>query len=245
VSGEESGAKAPSASVRAVIFDLFHTLIDVNNAPGSSTSQILGIDPIEWNRRLAEEARHHALGEERDPLESIRRIVNSMGRSVDEDQLRAAVRCRPNRFRHALRNVRADILEGLRELRAMGLRLGVLSNAGLDEVDAWDDSPLAPLIDCPLFSCHEGLMKPDPAFYLRAARRLGVSPARVIFAGDGGSSEHAGARRAGMITVLMLGLLEESLPELAAQRERNTDYTARSMAELVAIVRNLAAPAAG
>jgi putative hydrolase of the HAD superfamily len=222
---------------RAILFDLFHTLVDVNAAPGLSSSEILGIDPRVWNKKIIEESAHHALGAVLDPYESVRIIVHSIDPSIPEERIRRAVEARPVRFRRALLEIRPDILAGVRELRGLGLKLALLSNAGLDEVEAWPESPLSPLFDAALFSCHEHLMKPDPAFYLLAARRLEVPPERCLFVGDGGSREHAGAREAGMGTMLILGLLRESLPEIAAQRPQDTDWQVETMAELVEMVR--------
>jgi putative hydrolase of the HAD superfamily len=229
---------------RAVLFDLFHTLVDVNDAPGPATSELLGIDPVTWNARIMYEARHHALGEIDDMYESLRRIAHGVDPAIPEERLRAAVDGRPRRFRHALLEAPAASVDGVARLGALGLPLALVSNAGLDEVGAWRESPLAPHFTVALFSCHEKVMKPDPAIYLRAASRLGVDPAGCLFVGDGGSGEHAGAREAGMRTVLLLGLLERSLPQAAAARPRNTDWVRHSMDELVTLVEELLATAA-
>jgi putative hydrolase of the HAD superfamily len=223
----------------AVLFDLFHTLIDVNWAPGPASSEILGIDPATWNARLMYEARHHALGEVADPYESLRRVAHAIDPTIPEERIREAVAVRPLRFRHALLEVPAETLAGLARLQALGLPLALVSNAGLDEVEAWPDSPLAPYFGAALFSCHEKVMKPDPAIYLRAAQRLRVDPARCLFVGDGGSGEHDGARAAGMRTVLLLGLLTKSLPGTAASRPRNTDWVLETMDELATLVESL------
>jgi putative hydrolase of the HAD superfamily len=224
----------------AVLFDLFHTLIDVNGAPGLSSSEVLGIDPVVWNRKIIDEAQHHALGTVLDPYESLRIIAHSIDPGIPEERIRRAVDARPKRFRHAMIHVRPEILGALLRIREPGIRLGLVSNAGLDEVEAWPESPLAPLFGTVLFSCHERLMKPDPAIYLLAARRLGVAPSRCLYVGDGGSREHSGARQAGMRTVLTLGLLEESLPEIAASRPHDTDFEARTLADVADLVESLA-----
>lgn len=41
-------------------------------------------------------------------------------------------------------------------------------------------------------------MKPDPAIYLLACRRLGVAPEDCVFVGDGGDRELEGAAAVGM-----------------------------------------------
>jgi putative hydrolase of the HAD superfamily len=220
----------------AIVFDLFHTLIDVNMAPGVAASRILGIDPVVWSRKLMLESPHHALGTVKDPYESVRRIVHSIDPAIPEEKIRAVVAARPNRFHHALVHVRPEVLSGLARLRVLGLKLGLLSNAALDEIEAWEESPLKGALDAALFSCYEGLMKPDPRFYHLAARRLGVPSSRCWFVGDGGSNEHVGARLAGMKTVLILGMLQESFPEMAAQRPRDTDLVITTMGDLVELV---------
>ena len=240
--GNEASPAAAPPRPEAVLFDLFHTLIDVNSAPGLSSSELLGIDPIAWNRKLMYESPHHALGTVADPFESVRRIVHAIDPTVPEEKIREVVEARPRRFRHALLHVRSDVLGGLEELRALGMRLGLISNAALDEIEAWAESPLSPFFDVALFSCHEGLMKPDPQIYLRAAERLRVAPSRCWFVGDGGSDEHEGAHRAGMNTVLILGILEECWPQLAAGRPRNTDLVVRTIPELAERIRALDPP---
>jgi putative hydrolase of the HAD superfamily len=240
--GRETGGgpRRSGAPLRAVIFDLFHTLIDLGSAdPGSSTPDILGVDPRVWAQKVFEESPHHALGSVRDPYESVRLIAHAIDPSIPEGRIRKAVEARPARFRAGLVHVRPDILEGLSALRSMGLKLGLISNAARDEVSAWDESPLAPLIDAFVVSCHEGIMKPDPEIYRRCAARLSVRPEECIFVGDGGSREHVGARAVGMGTVLILGLLRESYPDLAERRARNTDWVVETLSDLIAIVRPL------
>jgi len=226
--------------LRAVIFDLFHTLVDMRHAPPeTSTSHVLGIPQEIWNQKVMEESPHHALGTEVDPVESVRKIAHAIDPTIPMERILAAVESRPVRFRAALVQVSPAILEMVGRLRELGLKTGLISNAGLDEIAYWPESPLAPLFDTALFSCQEKLMKPDPQIYLRAAQNLGVPAEACLFVGDGGSREHAGARGAGMHTVLLLSILNEIYPELAASRTRDTDWVAESLAEFERLVERL------
>jgi putative hydrolase of the HAD superfamily len=238
--GPDAAHRRTSGTIQAVLYDLFHTLVDVNDAPGTPTPVILGIDSETWTRKVFDESPHHALGEEKDSYESLRRIAHAIDPGVSEERIRKAVRVRSGRFRHALCNVRKEVLEHLAHVRARGLGTALVSNASFDEVAAWSESPLAPLFDAALFSCHEGMMKPDSRIYLAAAERLRVAPAECVFVGDGGSREHQGARAAGMRTVLFLGFLEKSAPLVAASRDRNTDFLARSFEDLTVRIDRLA-----
>jgi putative hydrolase of the HAD superfamily len=90
-----------------------------------------------------------------------------------------------------------DVLPALKELRARGLRLGVISN--------WDDR-LRPLLErlhlarwfeVIVISCEVGSTKPSPAIFHAAARQFGLSPADFLHVGDSAEADVAGARRAG------------------------------------------------
>jgi putative hydrolase of the HAD superfamily len=226
--------------LHAVIFDLFHTLVDMRHAPPeTSTSHVLGIPQEVWNQKVMEESPHHALGTEADPVESVRKIAHAIDPTIPMERILAAVKSRPVRFRAALLQVSPAVLAVLDRLRALGLKTGLISNAGLDEIAHWPESPLAPLFDTALFSCHEKLMKPDPEIYLRAAWKLDVRPESCLFVGDGGSQEHAGAHAAGMHTVLLLSILNEIYPELAASRTRDTTWVVESLPEFSQLIERL------
>jgi putative hydrolase of the HAD superfamily len=92
-------------------------------------------------------------------------------------------------------------VETVRELRARGLKVGLLSVCS-DEVPAvWADTAFAGIFDTEVFSCDVGLLKPDPRIYALTCERLGVDPAETLFVGDGANDELAGAERAGLRAV--------------------------------------------
>jgi putative hydrolase of the HAD superfamily len=226
--------------VRAVLFDLFYTLVRFSDHPvGSSTSEILGIAPEVWSKKLMDDSPHHALGEVKDPVESVRIIAHSIDPTIPEEKIIEACNARPDRFRDTLLQVHSSVLGGLDRIREMGLKTALISNAGYDEVEAWDDSPLASRFDEMIASCHVGLMKPQPEIYQLAASRLGVGLDECLFVGDGGSSEHVGANNVGMQNVLFLQFLNESSPKAAANRPRITDWVIDSFDELVELVDGL------
>ncbi len=104
-------------------------------------------------------------------------------------------------------------MPGLRErlegLRAAGFRLGVASNNDgalreqLAAVDCLD------LFEALMDSGVEGVAKPDPELPLRAARALGVPPARCLFVGDLDRIDGEAGRAAGMAVALLDPLGQE------------------------------------
>jgi putative hydrolase of the HAD superfamily len=189
---------------KVILLDLFHTLVDVGTAPGASgryTADILGLSREAWNRACFGAA--HDICRPTSQLAVIRALAHSLDPAIPEARIREAAEERQRRFDHALLSVEPQVLDCLAELNAMGLRLGLLSNASTDEVRAWEDSPLAAHFEQAFFSWECGCAKPQPAFYRHALARMGVGTDECLFVGDGGSEEHSGAREVGIDNVLL------------------------------------------
>jgi len=189
---------------KVILLDLFHTLVDVGAAPGASgryTADILGLSREAWNRACFGDS--HDICRPTDQLTVIRALAHSLDPTIPEALIREAAEERQRRFDHALLSVPPQVLASLQELRAMGLRLGLLSNASTDEVRAWRDSPLAPCFEQAFFSWECGCAKPQAAFYHHALSRMEVASDACLFVGDGGSNEHQGARELGIDNVLL------------------------------------------
>ncbi len=100
--------------------------------------------------------------------------------------------------------VRDGVHETLRELRARGLHLGIVSN--VDEEHLWPlarNAGLEPLFDSLLSSEAAGSCKPDPRIFAEALRRAGCAADEALFVGDMLPFDIAGANRAGMRSVLI------------------------------------------
>ena len=102
-----------------------------------------------------------------------------------------------------------QVIEMLSALRQTGCRIGLISNCSHDEIAAWDASELPAQVDAPVFSCVEGLIKPDPAIYQLTCDRLEVDTGAAVFVGDGGSDELRGADAAGLKPVWATWYIEK------------------------------------
>jgi HAD superfamily hydrolase (TIGR01509 family) len=96
------------------------------------------------------------------------------------------------------------LIETLTRLKAMGLKMGILSNTfvnkdslqrHLAQVGIKDFFPVQ------LYTCDYPIRKPDPRIFHVAAAKLGVTPARTLFVGDRLDTDVKGATAAGMIPV--------------------------------------------
>ena len=189
---------------KVILFDLFHTLVDVGTVPGSRgryTADILGLGRDEWNQACFSAA--HDICRPTVHVDVIRALAHSLDPSIPESLIQQASHERQQRFDYALLNVEASVLHVLQALTEMGIRLALLSNASTGEVQAWQRSPLAGVFEHAFFSCECGLAKPDPDFYRHAMDTMGVVVSDCLFVGDGGSNEHVGARDIGLDNVLI------------------------------------------
>ncbi|MBD3610577.1 MAG: HAD family hydrolase [Gammaproteobacteria bacterium] len=208
-----------SLMINGICFDLFHTLVDVGSVPmhiGRYTADILGLDRDEWNRACFSQA--HIITEKTDHFHSVKNLAHSIKPSIPESLIETAVMERQNRFNHALMNIEPGITETLQQLRQLGIKLALVSNASSGEVKAWPASPLAQLFDSAIFSCDVGARKPEKEIYHAALNDLQLNAEQCLFVGDGGSNEHHGARQVGLQPVLITRYLHSAV-KMEQQRE--------------------------
>ena len=211
--------------VKAVVFDLFHTLTapDAEWSDLPWTSDVLGISRADRYRALTANSRQRLVDEICDPVEIVRLIAHSIDPGISQDLIARAASFRTQRFIRVLSSIPASTLDVLRELRSRGARLGLVSNCDCSEVSTWADSPLQGAFDAEVFSCHVGFAKPEPEIYLECLRRFGMNAAEAVFVGDGGSNELRGAREVGMRSILFSGVIEHMWPERIAQLAEGAD----------------------
>jgi putative hydrolase of the HAD superfamily len=201
----------PSASWRAVIFDLWDTLVefpwDLAKAHFSEMAGQLDVDAD----RLAAAWRNLEPAWETTPLmASLQLLCRELGvKDPDIEKLRDF------RLAYMRRAIKpgVEVLGTLREVRRRGLRLALISACSGDVPTVWGETPLADLFDVTVFSCMVGVCKPDPRIYRIAVAELCVEAGRCLYVGDGGHDELAGAARAGMTAILFHADTEPSSPK--------------------------------
>jgi putative hydrolase of the HAD superfamily len=201
--------EGPSSDFEAVVFDLFHTLVDPEDFRPrdfdrtDGMAAVLGVDPAAfrpyWEAQLAE----LAVSADR-PTDRVAAFARAGGLTPTTAQLEEVDDILGRYQDLALEQPRPEVLAALDALRRQGKRLGVLSNAHERDVRAWKRSPLRPLIDAARFSCFIGCAKPDRRAYEAVLSALGVGARRAAFVADGGSGELPGARAAGFGLVVLV-----------------------------------------
>jgi putative hydrolase of the HAD superfamily len=103
----------------------------------------------------------------------------------------------------ALWHVFPEVPEVLRALRGRGLCLGVVSNWDTRLPALLERVGLSPWFDTVVVSGLEGVEKPAPEIFWRAAARLGVAPEQCIHVGDSPLDDYRGAQSAGVRPILV------------------------------------------
>lgn len=96
-----------------------------------------------------------------------------------------------------------DVPPALERLRALGLRLVVVSNANGTLATVFERVGLRSRVDLLLDSCDEGVEKPDPRLFQIALTRSGGKPETTVHVGDLYYVDVVGARAAGLGAVLL------------------------------------------
>lgn len=195
------------ARVRAIILDLFGTLVDnfsfrAHEQAISEMAGILGAPRWDfahwWGERTG---RSRLVGEFATVEANIVHVCTQLGITPNPVQVTEAARVTFDFTREAL-TPRDGAVEALTQAKHMGYKMGLISDCSPAVPLLWPHTPFGSLIDAPVFSCVERLRKPHPRIYQLACERLGTGAERCVYLGDGSSDELRGARSVGMHAVL-------------------------------------------
>lgn len=194
--------------IRAVLFDMYETLCSHYRCPlyfGAQIAEEWGVDAQAFFRlwRDAPLERARTLGQLtlEELLERIAVDCGILDPARRGELIRTTAQKRLAVKRQCLHSLHPQALPMLWGLKARGLRLGLVSNCYLEEAQAIRSWAEVGCFDTLMLSCEQGVAKPDPAIFLRAAAALEVAPEECVFVGDGGSSELEAARALGMQAV--------------------------------------------
>jgi HAD superfamily hydrolase (TIGR01549 family) len=199
--------------LRAVVLDVDFTLVQPGPGLGPEGYRLLGarygldLDPARYaeaRRAAVADLKHHP---ELDHDEEVwirftEDIILGMGSCVRGAETRAVAVEMTDAWRLAGHFERYDdVLPSLAGLRALGLRIGLLSNTtrDLDEFVAHHGLD----VDAVLTSGTHGKLKPHATIFNRMLELLGVAAAEAAMVGDTLEDDVEGARRVGMHALLL------------------------------------------
>lgn len=215
--------------IKAILFDLDGTLLNrdasllqfARDQYDRLQARLAGISKEEYVTNLIElDCRGYVWKDE-----VYRRLVSTFGFQIGWEELLTDYK--ENFHRHCIPFRHMDeMFEGLKDYK-----LGMITN-GLQDVQFSNIQALGldTIMDAILISEAEGVAKPDPEIFRRAAGRLSVSPSECVFVGDHPEKDIQAARNAGMLAVWKRDPLYEA-PE--------ANYIVEDLADLVSILNRI------
>lgn len=197
--------------LRAVLFDVDFTLAKPGPDLGPEGYRRMGtrygleLDPARYSEArtaaLASLARHPELRHDEELWFAFtERIVRGMGGDADAAR-ELAVEMTRAWERSENFDLYDDALPALAQLRAHGLKLGLVSNGGREISDFVAHHRLD--VDCAVASRAHGWIKPHESIFRAALDLIGVAPTEAVMVGDSVEDDIEGASALGMRAVLI------------------------------------------
>lgn len=213
--------------LRAILFDLGDTLVDLGEGRGSYEERLIartgrvydvltaaGVTLPEragFCARLAadSEAQYHAaLAQQQgiDIFTVMRRFLQRTGIPAEDALIERAGEAYCTGGKTDRSPLRYGAVKVLQALRAQHMRLGAISNTVQPARfmrSSMRDRGLAEFLDVQIYSSDAGVAKPHPRIFCMALDALGVTADQAIYVGDRLEADIAGAQSVGMKGVLV------------------------------------------
>ncbi len=191
-----------------MVFDLFGTLvprypIDRHRRLLADMASLLNVDVTRFTEVWIQRLERRITGFCRNTEECILDTLWAMGAEVGQEELSRASQMRYEFMRSCVVPY-PDVEDGLRAIRSMGYRLGLISNSSPEVPELWRSLPASRYFDVATFSCEVRTRKPNSEIYLMTCDGLGLRPEECLYVGDGSENELEGARDVGMVPVMIV-----------------------------------------
>lgn len=222
---------------KAVIFDLFGTLVDIFSRAEydrilKEMAVALSVASHDFSRAWIAGRDARILGQVTGPLGSLIEVCRRLGAAPTQAQLELAAKARLDYYSLNMKP-RPEAVEVLTQLRMRGCRTGLISNCATEVYPSWKQTPFPQLIEAPVFSCSVGLRKPDPRIYEVAVTKLGVRPGSCLYVADGDEGELQGAIESGIDAVRVRVPYEARTDALRVNEE---DWNGRTISSLTKVL---------
>lgn len=195
---------------RAVIFDMFETLITHYQSPlyfGAQMAEDAGISEESFQTLWRPTEYERSVGKV--TLEEVLTEILEKNHCYSEAVLNKIVEKRTAAKEECFKHLHPEIIPMLSKLKEQGILVGLISNCFSEEAKVIRKSVLFPYFDAVYLSYEQGAQKPDKEIYQRCMAELGVTAEECVYVGDGGSNELQAAGELGMKPVQAVWYLKE------------------------------------
>lgn len=212
--------------IKAVIFDMFETLITHYQSPlyfGSQMAEDAKIPEDIFQKLWSATEYDRTIGNM--TFEETLEMILKRNQCYCEELLNIIVAKRIASKEECFQHLNQEIIPMLYSLKEKGVLIGLISNCFSEEVDVIRRSVLYPYFDAVYLSYEQRIQKPDTDIFKRCMDKLLVKANECIYVGDGGSFELETARKLGMNAVQAAWYLQEGTTQ---QEENQISYKLRN-----------------
>lgn len=196
--------------IKAVIFDMYETLITLYGSPVYFSRQMaedagISADIFTPSWRLTEDDRTTGKVTVDEVVERILRENNCYSEEKVRLIMDKKIRYKIEAFEH----MHPEIIPMMKSLKARGIKIGLISNCHSEEAAVIKESVLYPYFDGACLSYDEGIKKPDLEIFKRCLEKLHLNAEECLYVGDGGSNELEAANEIGMKPAQAVWYLKE------------------------------------
>lgn len=206
--------------IKAVIFDMFETLITHYHSPlyfGAQMAADAGIPEEKFQALWRPSEYDRTIGKV--TLEEVVEKILKENDCYSEQLLQKIVTKRMRTKEDCFRKLHPEIVPMLSTLKENGKLVGLISNCFSEETDVIRKSELFPYFDAVYLSYEQGVQKPDRGIFKRCMDELSVKAEECLYIGDGGSMELEAARELGMKAVQAVWYLKEGTRQPSKRKE--------------------------
>ena len=208
--------------IRAVIFDMYETLITHYNCPlyfGAEMAKDAVIPKEKFFHLWRDSSMDHDRTIGKLTLEELLERILKENDCYSEELLNELVAKRVATKEACFAHLHTEIIPMLSQLKEKGLLVGLISNCYAEEAEVIRKSELFQYFDKVYLSCEQGVAKPDKEIFYRCVQGLSVKPGECVYVGDGGSFELETASELGMKAVQATWYLQEGSTQPSKRKE--------------------------
>ena len=176
--------------IKAVIFDMFETLITHFESPlymGKQISNDIGIDEQKFREIWDTSDEDRTLGKR--SLEEVIEEILKVNHCYSPQLFEKIITKRKMSKRECFEHIHPEIIPLFKTLKAMNIKIGLITNCYFEESEVIKNSVFFEYFDSVCMSCEIGVKKPDTRIFEKCMRDLGVAAKECLYVGDGGSFE--------------------------------------------------------
>lgn len=205
--------------IKAVIFDMFETLVTHFESPVYMGKQIcndMGIAENKFREIWDTTDDDRTLGKRslEDVIEEILKVNDCYSIDLFEKIIAKRKMSKQECFEH----IHPEIIPLFLKLKEMGIKIGLITNCYFEERDVINNSIFIDYFDSVCMSCEMGVKKPDVQIFQKCMNDLEVAAEECIYVGDGGSFELETARSLGMHSLQATWYLKDDANQPAKKK---------------------------